>query len=209
MSAEVNHADRQSHWDDRYRTIGEASVSWYEAEPRLSLGLIDRVGATASTSVIDIGGGASAVTARLQQQGFDDLTVLDISTEALEGSKRRIERPDEVTWLHTDLLDWSPTRRWGVWHDRAVFHFLTEQLDRDRYREILRSVVEPGGAVIIATFAEDGPTTCSGLAVQRYSAERLLAELGTGFVEITNARTDHVTPSGGIQPFTWIAARVI
>lgn len=197
----------QSHWDDRYRTVGEQSVSWFESEPRVSLRLIDLVGATPTTSVIDIGGGASPLTARLQEQGFADLTVLDISAEALEASRGRVERPDEVAWIHTDLLDWSPTRRWSVWHDRAVFHFLTDPADRRRYRELLDRALEPGGALIVATFAEDGPTTCSGLTVERYSADRLLTEIGPAFTEIDSGRTDHVTPSGGVQPFTWVAAR--
>jgi len=200
-------ADRRAHWDDRYRTSGETSVSWFEAEPLLSLGLIDLVGATPTSSVIDVGGGASSLTARLQQRGFADLTVLDVSPEALDASRARLERPDDVTWVHADIVDWFPQRQWAVWHDRAVFHFLIDPKDRRRYRELLGRAIEPGGSVIVATFAEDGPTTCSGLTVERYSAERLLAEIGPGFAEIGSGRTEHVTPSGGVQPFTWVAAR--
>lgn len=150
---------------------------------------------------------SSCSPSRGRCRGFADLTVLDVSAEALNASRGRVERPGDVTWIHADILDWSPERRWAVWHDRAVFHFLTDRADRRRYRELLGSTVEPGGSVIIATFAEDGPTTCSGLAVERYNAERLLTEIGPGFAEIGNGRTDHVTPNGGVQPFTWIAAR--
>ena len=204
----MDQPDRQSHWDDRYRTTGADAVSWFEAEPSLSLELLDLLGATPTSSVIDLGGGASSLTATLQQRGFADLTVLDISAEALDASRHRVGRPDEITWIRTDLLDWSPLRRWNVWHDRAVFHFLTDPDDRQRYRDLLRSSLEPGGSVILATFAEDGPLTCSALPVERYSADRLLAELGPGIAEKGHGRFEHVTPSGGIQPFTWIAATV-
>lgn len=203
----MEQGDRRAHWDGRYRTVGDRSVSWFEEEPLLSMSLIDLVGATPATSVIDIGGGASALTSRLQQRGFADLTVLDVSTVALDASRGRVERPDEVAWVHADIVDWSPERRWAVWHDRAVFHFLTDPADRHRYRELLQHALEPNGAVILATFAEDGPTTCSGLAVERYSAEHLLAEIGPGFTKIASGGSGHVTPSGAIQPFVWVAAR--
>ena len=110
----MNQPDRQAHWDDRYRGSGADSVSWFEAEPRLSLELIDLVGATPASSVIDIGGGASSLTATLQQRGFADLTVLDVSAEALDASRRNVDSPDEITWIRADLLDWSPARRWNV-----------------------------------------------------------------------------------------------
>ncbi|HMS49293.1 class I SAM-dependent methyltransferase [Candidatus Microthrix sp.] len=110
----MDQPERQSHWDDRYRTSGADSVSWFEAEPRLSLELFDLVGATPASSVIDIGGGASSLTATLQQRGFADLTVLDVSAEALDASRRNVDSPDEITWIRADLLDWSPARRWNV-----------------------------------------------------------------------------------------------
>ena len=110
----MNQPDRQAHWDDRYRGSGADSVSWFEAEPRLSLELFDLVGATPASSVIDIGGGASSLTATLQQRGFADLTVLDVSAEALDASRRNVDSPDGITWIRADLLDWSPARRWNV-----------------------------------------------------------------------------------------------
>lgn len=199
--------ERRSHWDERYRTIGDGAVSWYEAEPRLSLDLIEFVGAGRDDSVIDVGGGASSLMRRLDQRGFSDLTVLDISSEALDSARTRFARPSDVTWIEADLLDWSPERRWALWHDRAVFHFLTDPGDRELYRHLLRRAVEPGGAIVIATFAEDGPTTCSGLPVERYGPDRLLTEIGPGFTGLGHGRIDHVTPSDTIQPFTWVAAR--
>ena len=199
--------DRGSHWDDRYRTIGGEAVSWYEAEPRLSLDLLELVGAGPERSVIDVGGGASFLTQALQRRGFGDLAVLDVSSEALDAARTRVDRPEGVTWVHADVLTWSPTRRWAVWHDRAVFHFLTEPDERAAYRDQLRRAVEPGGSVIIATFAEGGPPTCSGLQVRRYRPDQLVTELGTGFTELGQGTMDHLTPKGTIQPFTWVAAR--
>jgi Methyltransferase domain len=199
--------DRAAHWDGRYRTIGTKSVSWYEAEPRLSLDLIELVGARPEDPVIDVGGGASSLTGALQAAGFRDLTVLDVSSEALEAARRGLARPEEVTWIRADLLTWSPQRRWSIWHDRAVFHFLTDPAERDAYRERLQQAVEPGGSVIITTFAEDGPTTCSGLPVHRYRPDQLFAELGTGFAELGQGRFDHMTPAGVTQPLSWVVAR--
>jgi 2-polyprenyl-3-methyl-5-hydroxy-6-metoxy-1,4-benzoquinol methylase len=203
----MHSADRRSHWDDRYHTIGHEAVSWYEAEPRLSLDLIELVGAGPDSSVIDLGGGASSLARALEDRGFSDLTVLDISSEALDAAKAGLRRPSEVTWICADLLDWSPARRWAVLHDRAVFHFLTDPDDRAVYRDLLRSGVEPNGSVVIATFAEDGPTSCSGLPVERYRPDRLLTEIGPAFTEIGHGRVDHVSLTGVIQPFTWVAAR--
>lgn len=202
----MDRADRRSHWDDRYSTTGADSVSWFEAEPRLSLKLLGLVGTTPASSVIDVGGGASSLTATLQRRDFADLTVLDVSAEALDAARCGVERPAEISWIRADLLDWSPPRRWNVWHDRAVFHFLTAPDDRRRYRKLLLHYLEPGGSVILATFAEDGPTTCSALPVERYSPARLLDELGPGFTENEHRRCEHVTPSGAVQPFTWVVA---
>jgi ubiquinone/menaquinone biosynthesis C-methylase UbiE len=155
------------------------------------------VDAGPSSSVIDIGGGASPLAKRLVEQGYHDVSVLDISQEAVDAAKARLSRPDSVTWINADLLEWVPNRRWQVWHDRAVFHFLTEQRDRDTYCSLLRRAIEPGGAAIIATFGEDGPTSCSGLPVARYSPKR---PIGSGGF-------DHVTPTGLTQTFTWVALR--
>jgi len=173
----------------------------------MSLELVELVGATQQTSLIDIGGGASKLCKRLSERGFADLTVLDISREAIDEARRDLDHPDAVTWIQADLLAWTPPRRWMVWHDRAVFHFLTDPGDRAIYREVLRQAIEPGGAVIVATFAEDGPMSCSGLPVERYSADGLLAELGDGFAPISTRGAAHVTPGGAVQPLTWIAAR--
>lgn len=198
---------RATHWDDRYRSTGAERVSWFEPEPQQSLALLEMVGASPSSSVIDIGGGASLLAGRLVEQGYVDVSVLDISQEALDVAKARLARPDAVTWIKADLLGWVPDRPRHVWHDRAVFHFLTRQGDRATYRSVLHRAVEPGGAAIIATFGDDGPTSCSGLPVARYSPQHLIAEIGPGFTEIGSGGFDHVTPTGATQKFTWVALR--
>ena len=125
---------RQSHWDDRYLATGGTTAPWFEAEPQLSLDLIELVGATPGDSIIHLGGGPSSLTARLEQGGYTDLTVLDVSAQALDTAKQGVERPEEVTWIRADLLAWSPARCWKVWQDRAVFHFLVDPDERRTYR---------------------------------------------------------------------------
>ena len=206
MSASTSR-DRQAHWDDRYRTIGSEHVSWYEAEPKLSLELMDLVGASPTLSVIDVGGGASNLCGDLVHRGFSDVTVLDVSEKALRAAKDHMSDPDDVTWVQSDLLGWAPTRRWDIWHDRAVFHFLTESDDRETYRKLLRGAVAPGGVVLITTFAPDGPERCSGLPVQRYSLATLAARFGEDFSPIEERREHHRTPGGAVQEFAWHVLR--
>ncbi|MBU3701472.1 MAG: class I SAM-dependent methyltransferase [Acidimicrobiia bacterium] len=198
---------RRDHWDDRYRTIGPTNVSWYESEPRLSLAMLELGGLDRHRSVIDLGGGASSLSARLVARGNHDVTVLDVSAEALRITRSSIDDPDAVTFIEADVTEWSPTRTWDLWHDRAVFHFLTGEDQRDNYRAALRRGLAPGGVVCLATFAADGPESCSGLPVRRYRPEELLAELGTAMDEIASGRYLHTTPSGGVQPFSWVVAR--
>jgi SAM-dependent methyltransferase len=200
-------SSRADHWDDAYRNRGVTGVSWFQSEPKLSLELIDLLGISPSTAVVDVGGGASSLVDRLVKRGFTDVSVLDISAAALEAGRRRVGESAPVQWLHEDLLVWQPRRRFGLWHDRAVFHFLTDEVDRERYLATLASGLEPGGALVMATFAEDGPEFCSGLPVLRYSSEELVDVLGRGFRAVATRRELHTTPSGVVQPFTWLAAR--
>jgi len=199
--------ERSDYWDDTYRTRGVSGVSWYQPEPTVSLELVRLLGVGPADSVIDVGGGASMLVDHLVAQGFTDISVLDVSGVALEAAKRRLGSATAVDWLHEDLLCWRPTRRFGLWHDRAVFHFLTDEADRARYFEVLTDATEPGGAVILAAFADDGPEQCSGLPVARYSAAELERALGTAFLVLEARRELHTTPTGAAQPFTWVAAR--
>jgi hypothetical protein len=181
--------DRVTHWDTIYETVEANAVSWYQSEPLLSLELIQLLG-------ID----------SLLSTGFTDLTVLDISRAALLASRQRVGHDAPVTWLAENLLTWEPTRTYELWHDRAVFHFLSGSEVED-YRNIIRRALSPGGAVIVATFAADGPEYCSGLPVGRYSPRDLAAVLGADFDIVEERREEHHTPGGAIQPFTWVAAR--
>lgn len=198
---------RQSHWDERYGTIGATEVSWHEDAPTMSLGALDVAGASPASSIIDVGGGASRLADALLDRGFDDLTVLDVSQTALAEAKRRAGDRPQVTWLQADVLDWQPQRTWSIWHDRAVFHFLTDASDRATYRQLIRQAVEPGGVIIVATFDVSGPEYCSGLPVVRYDAAGLAAELGADLEVISTGAADHHTPAGATQPFTWVALR--
>ena len=163
--------------------------------------------------VIDVGGGASPLAARLADEGFTDITVLDHSANALDRARRLARDPTAITWIRADLLTWRPGRTYDIWHDRAVVHFLTAAADRHTYLTTLRTALANGGAIVLGTFAADGPTHCSGLPVARYSAEELAGELTSAAfgdkVIVTGSRTDrHHTPAGNAQPFTWITARL-
>jgi SAM-dependent methyltransferase len=172
-----------------------------------SLDLLAAAGVAPGDAVLDVGGGASTLAGHLVAAGYDDVTVLDVSSVALEEARARLGDPPAVTWIHHDLLSWAPPRRWDVWHDRAVLHFLVDDGDRTRYAALVRRAVRPGGAVVIGTFAEDGPTRCSGLPVRRYTAADLAAVLGD--IEVVATRREmHATPAGTVQPFTWLAAHL-
>jgi hypothetical protein len=193
------------HWDHRYSGAGATGVSWYQPEPAMSLALIDRLHMAKDAPVIDVGGGASLLVDRLVARGYTDLTVLDVSSTALEIARRRLDDAVRVRWLHENILTWEPERRYALWHDRAVFHFLTNAGERAKYLTTMRQALSDSGTVIIGTFASDGPERCSGLPVARYDAadlERLLE----GFTVVESSREEHVTPGGIVQPFTWIAA---
>jgi SAM-dependent methyltransferase len=197
---------RARHWEEVYRGSDPDAVSWYQPEPVVSLELVDLLGVTPEAGVLDIGGGASVFVDRLLARGFADLTILDISDAAIRASRQRVGNDPRVAWITEDLLSWEPTRPYDLRHDRAVFHFLAGG-EVDSYRNVMRLAVAPGGSVIMATFAPDGPERCSGLPVTRYSADELGAVLGGGFQVVEHRREVHTTPSGAVQPFTWIAAR--
>lgn len=194
--------DRHAHWEQVYAAKAESEVSWFEESPAVSLALVEACGVGSSEAAIDIGGGASRLVDALLDGGFVDVTVLDLSENALAKAKARLgPRAPLVTWIAADVTRWEPQRSFSLWHDRAVFHFLTEPEDRAQYRETLMQALRPGGRAIIGTFAMDGPQRCSGLPVVRYDAKSLAGTLGPPF-ELIAARThSHVTPAGKIQEF--------
>jgi hypothetical protein len=207
MAAELP-PDRQEHWNQVYRTKAADSVSWYQPLPEPSLAALEAFAVPASAALIDVGGGASSLVDRLLARGWSDLTVLDIAEPALEADRARLgTAAGQVNWLTADITTWRPARSYDVWHDRALFHFLTEAADRTAYRAALTAGTTPGSLVIIATFAADGPERCSGLAVRRYDATTLAAELGAGFALQRDWREEHVTPAGGRQAFQWCMFR--
>jgi SAM-dependent methyltransferase len=193
------------HWDQVYGSRGLAGVSWYQAVPAVSLALVEALEIDHAAPVLDVGGGGSFFADELLRRGFDDVTVLDLSATALEAMRARLPANAPVRFVHADLLVWEPERAYGLWHDRAVFHFLVDAGDRTRYLARMRMALARGGAAIVATFADDGPETCSGFPVRRYSAADLVAELGEGFTRVETRREEHVTPRGAVQPFTWVA----
>jgi len=202
--------DRNAHWEQVYRTKGPDQVSWFQAEARLSRVLIERAAPDRAARIIDIGAGASTLVDGLLVSGYRHITVVDLSSTALFLAQQRLgSAAASVIWRAADVLTAAfPAAAFDVWHDRAVFHFLTDAADRMRYVAQVRAAVRPGGHVIVATFAEDGPTRCSGLDVARYSADTLHAEFGAGFVVLESQRELHTTPSGSEQAFTYCVCRV-
>jgi len=196
--------DPKTHWEQIYRTKPSHAVSWFQAEPTLSLRLLDAAGLGPASRVIDIGGGDSHLVDCLVERGLCGVTVLDISGAALARARARLgPKQTVVTWVEADVTgEWSVPPV-DIWHDRAVFHFLTQPEDRARYLAHLRQTVKPGGAVIMAAFALDGPEKCSGLPVMRHSAETLGGELGTEFRLAETANEQHQTPFGTVQSFCY------
>jgi 2-polyprenyl-3-methyl-5-hydroxy-6-metoxy-1,4-benzoquinol methylase len=193
------------HWDQRYRAIGAGNVSWYEAYPQASMRYIGALGIDKQAPVVDVGGGASTLVDALAADGFSDITVVDISRRALDEAAARLAGV-AVCWVCADVRRWDPPRTYALWHDRAAYHFLTEPGDQQRYWRIAAEHVVPGGHVILATFADDGPRMCSGLPVQRYGPRELADAMGAEFGVLETHRQEHITPTGGTQQFTWVVA---
>ncbi|MFY9839137.1 MAG: class I SAM-dependent methyltransferase [Xanthobacteraceae bacterium] len=193
---------RLSHWQNVYREKAENQVSWFQETPGISLELIEAVHPKFDWAVIDIGAGASRLVDVLAREGYRDLTVLDVSENAIAMAKARMDEPAAmVKWIVADVTQWEPARRYDLWHDRAAFHFLIEAADRTAYVERLTGALFPGGHAIIGTFAMDGPERCSGLPVVRYDAALLSTTLGNAFALVETRHHDHRTPMGGVQHF--------
>lgn len=196
------------HWNDVYRNKSETEVSWFQEVPERSLALVRAAAGDASAPILDVGGGASRLIDALARLGYEDLTVLDIAEAGLQRAKTRLgDLAGHVSWRVADITAWKPDRRWQVWHDRAVFHFLTDAPAQDAYIAALEQATAPGATVIMASFALDGPERCSGLPVQRYSAETLAARLGDNFRLVDQAREEHRTPWGSVQKFQYAVLR--
>lgn len=204
----MENASRQAHWEKVYTTKGENEVSWFQQSPAPSFELIVQAGATHASAIIDIGGGAARLVDHLVEQGFEDITVLDLSGAALEAARRRLgSRASRVRWIVADATAWEPAKAHDIWHDRAAFHFLTDENDRAAYIARLARGVKAGGHAIIGTFALDGPEKCSGLPVARYDSASLAQALGARFRLVHTRRHEHATPWGSRQMFQFSVFR--
>jgi len=199
----------QHHWDRVYREKAADAVSWFQAEPAMSLDLIAAAGVGPADPIIDIGAGASTLMDRLAALGFESVTALDIAALPLELALKRLGPAGaRVEWLTRDVTRWSPSSNaYALWHDRAVFHFLTQAADRAGYLHAMGRGLRDGGWAVIATFAPTGPQACSGLPVQRYAPAQLAEVLGPRFHLVESRAETHVTPAGGRQDFTWCLFR--
>jgi 2-polyprenyl-3-methyl-5-hydroxy-6-metoxy-1,4-benzoquinol methylase len=197
--------ETKTHWEEVYETKESTEVSWFQKHPELSLQFIEGTGVDNSAQVIDVGGGASTLVDDLLNRDYQNITVLDISAAALQVAQARIgSQANVVTWLEADITQVQlPEQFYDVWHDRAVFHFLTHAADRQKYVEAVMHSVKAGGHVIVATFGIDGPTRCSGLEIVRYNPASLHDEFGDNFYLVHSTSEAHATPFGTEQKFIY------
>jgi 2-polyprenyl-3-methyl-5-hydroxy-6-metoxy-1,4-benzoquinol methylase len=195
---------RSDHWNRVYANKEPDEVSWYQADHKTSLRLIAQTGVQSNDPILDAGGGASTLADSLQAQGFCDITVLDVSAKALERVRDRMGSGGEtVNWVMSDVTTFSPERRYALWHDRAVFHFLVEAHDRARYVDTVLAALQSRGHLILATFGPDGPLRCSGLDTCRYGIEQLQEIFAEPFELKAHEFEDHITPGGSSQQFIY------
>lgn len=203
--------DRKSHWENVYRTKGRDEISWFRKHLDTSLQMISNTAVSRDAAIIDVGGGNSTLVDDLLEQEFIDVSVLDISAKAINDSKQRLgSKANEVNWIEADITAIKlPKNHFDVWHDRAVFHFLTDAEDRRKYVEIVMSSLKLGGHIIVASFSLDGPEKCSGLDVMRYSPETMQDEFGNDFQLVESTSEIHQTPFGTTQDFVYCYCRKI
>ena len=195
---------RETHWQSVYGRRPTDEVSWYQSHPDTSLSLIRSCQLEKNAALIDVGAGASVLVDHLLDEGYLDVTVLDIAKAALDLSRRRLSaRADQVRWQVADVTEYSPDRSYDLWHDRAVLHFLVEPEQRAAYRAALKQALKPGRYLVVGTFAMDGLTKCSGLEIVQYDVAKLLDLLGPEFILREEQQEAHVTPAGAIQQFAW------
>ena len=189
-------------WENIYKDKSPLEVSWHQKEPTISLTLIKKIAQNNTDYVIDVGGGASTLSDFLLEDGFNNLTVLDLSANALAHTKQRLgDKSSLIEWKVEDVTNFVPTHQYDIWHDRAVFHFLTAKDDREKYVQVLESSIKAGGYLIIAAFSIGGPKQCSGLDIVQYDAVKLKNELGDNFSFMEEMYENHITPAGKDQKF--------
>lgn len=200
--------DNKAHWDNVFTHKSDQQKSWYQAYPATSVEFIEALQLAKDAAIIDVGGGDSHLAEALLEKGYTDITVLDISAAAIENARARLgEKADLVQWITSDILQFVPARQYDCWHDRAVFHFVTHPESILHYTQLMKDAIRQGGALIVGTFAEDGPEKCSGLPVQRYSQAALAEVLRPAFEKIHCIDEKHQTPFNTMQSFTFCRFR--
>jgi len=201
--------ERKSHWQNIFESKASTGVSWYQPHLRASIALITQANIPRSASILDAGAGDSTLVDDLLASGFTDISVLDISPAALERVKARLgPLSKQITWIEADITQVDlASQAYDLWHDRALFHFLTHAKERNQYVSVVQHALKPGGHLIVATFSQDGPTRCSGLDTQRYNPETLSAEFGQDFTLICSLPESHQTPWGAEQKFNYCLFR--
>ncbi len=195
--------DTKEHWESIYQTKKSNEVSWYQEKPKTSLNLISEIGLNRNAKIIDIGAGDSKLVDNLLTLGFRNITLLDVSSTALNKAKKRLgPKANDVKWIMSDLMDFKTSDRYDLWHDRAVLHFLTKKEDINKYVEIVRRFLKPNGYLIVSTFSENGPKKCSGLDIKQYS-EDTMKKLFSDFEHIKSFEEEHKTPLGNSQIFIY------
>ncbi len=195
---------RKEHWENIYETKKFTEVSWYQPKPEVSLNYISEAGLGKDAAIIDVGGGDSFLVDFLLSNGYTNITVLDISEKALKKAKARLgEKASEVKWVVADAAGFEPKNKFDIWHDRAAFHFLTDEEDITKYLKTLEKAVNSGGYVILGTFSDKGPKKCSGIEITQYSGEEMIKLLSPAFQLVGCENIDHTTPTGSIQNFTF------
>ena len=194
--------NKKKHWETIYQTKQFEEVSWFQLTPETSLSFFKQLNIPTSAKIIDIGGGDSFLVDNLLDLNYQDLTVLDISATALDKAKQRLgKRADKVKWIVADVATFRPTEKYDFWHDRAAFHFLTQELEIENYLNTVQKSIQPTGVFVIGTFSEQGPEKCSGIEIKQYSETTMTDRLAKFFKKIKCIRVDHKTPSDAIQNF--------
>jgi len=197
-------SERKAHWENIYLNKSPNEVSWYQQEPSWSLQLIRTIQLDRNAAIIDVGGGASTLVDKLCDDGYTNIGVLDVSAHALAHARERLaDKACRVEWYEEDITEFEPPHQYALWHDRAVFHFLTRKSDRKKYVNILKRALLPGGHLILMAFAIDGPKKCSGLDIVQYDEDKLMAELAGGFELLETGHEVHITPAGKEQKFAY------
>ena len=200
--------DRKKHWETIYQTKELKDVSWFQPTPETSLDFFKQFNVQTTAKVIDIGGGDSLLVDHLLDLGYQHISVLDISEAAIDRAKQRLgERAKNVTWIVADAASFKPTENYDFWHDRAAFHFLTDENEISNYLETARQSISPGGVLVIGTFSEQGPKKCSGIEIKQYSEETMTNRLQRFFEKIKCITVDHKTPFDTIQNFVFCSFR--